>query len=153
MQDLQRLEPLALVDQVVPFGDDVVHRAAAVAERDAAIHTARALARQFVVIEGPGELVVALDALLDRPVTAIKAFVFHETGSLAHGSRSFLLFLFAGGQGDVALFFLGLHFGERAPVIDGHDLDELGQHGLPIVQNFLRPGAAGKFHVALDQEP
>ena len=37
--------PLVAIDQVVPVGDQVVDRAALVAERDAAIHAARGLAR------------------------------------------------------------------------------------------------------------
>ena len=56
VQALERLLPEAAIDEVVPLGDEVVDRAAAghaaderagVAERDAAIHAARALLRSF----------------------------------------------------------------------------------------------------------
>ena len=43
VQVLQRRLPLVAVDEVVPVGDQVVDRAALVAERDAAIHAARRL--------------------------------------------------------------------------------------------------------------
>jgi hypothetical protein len=58
MQVLERLAVVAVIDQVVPVRDDVVDRAAVVAERDAAIHAARALhlglgrsgEREFLVV-------------------------------------------------------------------------------------------------------
>jgi hypothetical protein len=43
VQNRQRLLPVATVNQVVPVGDDVIDRAAGIAERDAAVHAARAL--------------------------------------------------------------------------------------------------------------
>ncbi len=43
MQGLQRCQPLIAIDEVVPVRDQVVDRAAVVAERDAAIHAARRL--------------------------------------------------------------------------------------------------------------
>ena len=43
VQHIERLPPLMPVNQVVPIGDDVVDRAARLAERDATIHTTRAL--------------------------------------------------------------------------------------------------------------
>ena len=45
VQALDRLAPAVAVHEVVPVGDDVPERAALVAERDAAIHAARALRR------------------------------------------------------------------------------------------------------------
>ena len=46
--------PVLPVDQVVPVRNDVVDRAAGLAERDAAIHAARALLRRRVVVERDG---------------------------------------------------------------------------------------------------
>ena len=51
MQHLQRLLPIATIDQVVPVGDDVVDRAGIVAEGNAAIHAARSLDTGLLVIE------------------------------------------------------------------------------------------------------
>ena len=56
VQALERFFPQAAIDEIVPFGDEIVDRAAAghaaderagVAERNAAIHAARALLAEF----------------------------------------------------------------------------------------------------------
>src|SRR5450755_4538720 len=47
----QILPPLVPVYEVVPVGNDVVHRTTGLAERDAAVHAARTLLRRFVVLE------------------------------------------------------------------------------------------------------
>ena len=44
VQLVDRLAPAVAIDEVVPVGDQVAERAAVVAERDAAVHAARALA-------------------------------------------------------------------------------------------------------------
>src|SRR3712207_7720185 len=46
-QLVERLLPPVPVDEVVPVGDQVPERAAVVAERHAALHAARALAREL----------------------------------------------------------------------------------------------------------
>ena len=43
--------PAVAIDQIVPVGNDVVHRAAGVAERHAAIHAARALRADLLLGE------------------------------------------------------------------------------------------------------
>jgi hypothetical protein len=65
-----RLGPAVAIDEVVPVRDQVAQRAAVVAERNAALHAARALGGQLLVGARDQELavgVVALDAL-DRVV-------------------------------------------------------------------------------------
>src|SRR5271170_1365142 len=47
LKDFDRAPPIVTVDQVVPVRDLVVHRAALVTERHAAIHAARALLRDL----------------------------------------------------------------------------------------------------------
>ena len=51
VQPIERVAPAALIDQVVPLGDQVVDRAAVVrlAKRHAAVHAARALVAQMVL--------------------------------------------------------------------------------------------------------
>src|SRR5262249_35550154 len=60
MQRLDRRLPVAAVDEVVPVGNDVVDRAALHAERDAAIHAARALDLGILVGQAQVELAVVL---------------------------------------------------------------------------------------------
>jgi hypothetical protein len=84
MQDLERLAPAAAVNEVVPVGNDVVHRAARLAEGDAAVHAARALAAHLLVGERAHELLVDLDAFADRLVGPVGALDFEEAGDLSH---------------------------------------------------------------------
>ena len=53
------------IHQVVEVGNDVVDRAAAVAERRAAVHAARALDLGLLVVQGDDEFLVVLQPLLD----------------------------------------------------------------------------------------
>ena len=55
----------SLINQVVPVGNDVVDRAAGVAERNAAIHAARGLRAHFFFRERLIDLEVVVDALGD----------------------------------------------------------------------------------------
>ncbi len=89
MQYFQRLFPVAAIHQVVPVGNDVVDRAAVVAERDAAIHATRALLLGFGIGEMRDELVVVLGTLLDWRVALADALKLHETSWLAHYAASF----------------------------------------------------------------
>ena len=66
VRDLDRFLPVATVNQIIPVGNDVVHRTAVVAERDAAVHAARALFARFFVGQGDDEFLVVLETLLDR---------------------------------------------------------------------------------------
>ena len=88
MQDLARFPPLVAVNEVVPVGDDVVDRATRVAERDAAIHAARALLPQRALVERNEELVEMADAVGDRRVALLVPVEFQKTRDLAHGSAA-----------------------------------------------------------------
>ena len=92
-QPVQRLLPQPAVDQVVPFRDQVVDRAAGghpvddlacVAERDAAVHTARALDLQPLVGEFKVEFHPVANSLQRLSLERQLAVVFHETGWFAH---------------------------------------------------------------------
>ena len=66
VQHLERALPLVPVHEVVPVRDDVVDRAAGLAERDAAIHAARALLGRLVVLQREHELAVVAYPLVGR---------------------------------------------------------------------------------------
>ncbi len=93
VQAVERLAPEPAVDQVVPLRDHVVDRAArghaadqlaGVAERHAAVHAARALLAQALLLQVRVELVPVADPLQRRAVDRQFAQVFDESGWLAH---------------------------------------------------------------------
>ena len=86
MQVARRPFPVAGVDEIVPVGDLVVHRAAggAVAIGNAAIHAARRLLLQIVVVEGQGELAEVPHAIARELVLLLLPVVFEEACDLAH---------------------------------------------------------------------
>src|SRR5690606_17295451 len=76
--------PVALIDEIVPVGDLVVHRAAVVAVGDSAVHAARRLRAHLVLRQRHHELAPVPYALLDRLVAPVDALEFQEAGNLAH---------------------------------------------------------------------
>ncbi len=87
VQAFQRLVPEAAIDQVVPFGDQVVDRAAGghaaeqgagVAKGNAAIHAAGALLAQLGLVQMKMELVPVADALQGRTVQRQLAQILYE---------------------------------------------------------------------------
>ena len=77
--------PLVPVHEVVPVRNDVVDRAARLAERDAAIHAARALLRRRVVGQREDELAVVAHALGDGLRHLLDPLQLQEARDLAHG--------------------------------------------------------------------
>ena len=65
---LRRLVPVGVVDEVVPVGDLVVHRAAGVAIGNAAIHAARRLLPISASLGADDELAVMANAIGGRLV-------------------------------------------------------------------------------------
>jgi len=63
VQHVQCFFPLLAVNQIIPVGDDVVDRAAVVAERDAAIHAAGGLLACLFVVQYLDKLFPVLDPL------------------------------------------------------------------------------------------
>src|SRR3712207_6206737 len=87
-QLVERLLPPVPVDEVVPVGDQVPERAAVVAERHAALHAARALARELGLRQDLDELLEVADPLV-RVALGVVAPVFAQEGSeLAHQTRA-----------------------------------------------------------------
>ena len=66
VQALHGVGPVVAVDEVVPLGDEVAQRAAVVAERDAAVHAARALLLGRLLVEGLVDLAPVAQADRDR---------------------------------------------------------------------------------------
>src|SRR5207244_430121 len=87
MQHLDGIAPVVAVHEVVEVRNDVVDRTAAVAERRAAVHAARALDLRLLGIQADHELLVVLDALVDALVALFEALVFEEASDLAHDVR------------------------------------------------------------------
>src|SRR4029079_651541 len=84
MQNVERGPPLLAIDEIVPVRNDVVDRAARLAERDAAIHAARALLDRGLVLQREDELAIIGDALRHRQRDFMDAPQLHEAGDLAH---------------------------------------------------------------------
>ena len=84
VQDIDRRPPVALIDQIVPVGDQVVDRTALVTKRDPAVHAACALLADLLIRQRNGELVVVSDTIGDRRVAAIHPRDLFETCWLAH---------------------------------------------------------------------
>ena len=76
--------PAIAIDQIVPIRNDVVQRAAGMAERHAAIHAARALGPNFLLWKILVDLEPIVDALGDRPARGRFARVFEKAGDFTH---------------------------------------------------------------------
>src|SRR5207244_2199012 len=97
VQPVEGLAPQPAVDEIVPFGDEVVDRTArrhaleertGVAERHAAIHAAGALRLQLLVLGVFVELEPVADALPGRARQRQLAREFQESGWLTHCALS-----------------------------------------------------------------
>jgi hypothetical protein len=84
MQHRQRLLPVATVNQVVPVGNDVIDRAAGIAERDPAIHAAGALQARLLVGQGPDKLAVMLETRCGRLAGLRQTLILDESSRLTH---------------------------------------------------------------------
>ncbi len=84
VQHRGRVLPLVGIDQVVEVRNDVVDRAAAVAERRAAVHAARGLHLRLVGLQADDEFLVVLQALRHGRVALLDALVLHEAGDFSH---------------------------------------------------------------------
>src|SRR6185503_523152 len=84
MQRLDRVLPVAAIDQVVPVRNDIVDRAALHAKRDAAIHAARALHLGILVGKAQVELAIVLLARVLALVRLLEALVLQKPRDLSH---------------------------------------------------------------------
>ena len=84
MQRVERAPPVPLIDQVVPVGDQVVHRAAVVAIRNAAVHAARALLARLFLAQRDHELTIMPGPFRDRRVGTVAGRDLFKSSRLAH---------------------------------------------------------------------
>ncbi len=124
--------PVATVHQIVEVWNDVIDRAAVVAERCAAVHAARRLFVGLGIVQTDHELFVVFQALGNGLVALFDALVFHEASDFSHDS-SFLLssscFFFCSSLrrfGEGCSRFLCMNLAQGTLVLVGEDLDELG---------------------------
>src|SRR5258708_2250145 len=78
--------PASPIDQVVPVRDDVVYRASGVAERNTAIHAARALITQFRLRKVLINLKPIVKSFRYRAAGRQLASMLHESGGLTHAA-------------------------------------------------------------------
>ena len=86
VQPIQRLAPMASIDEIVPLGNQVVDRAAVVglAKRDAAVHAAGALLGQVAHVMAGVDFVEVKQPGGGVPIGRGMALEFHESGWFAH---------------------------------------------------------------------
>ena len=85
VQPFDRVAPTVPAHQVVPFRDQVAQRTTVVAERDTAVHAARRLLAQGLVVEVLVDLVPVAQPQRDRP--ALRQFpmcVLQEAARISH---------------------------------------------------------------------
>jgi hypothetical protein len=142
------------------WGDASNDRAAAMTERDTAIHAAGSLAVEFLGRQRQDEFLEGFQPQLSLFVRTVATLDLEESGNLTHNRlqmvtrqppssrngaglhalvRQFLLSgNSCGGDG------LGLQVEQCALVIARHDLDEAGQRAVPVLQQVPGSGAAGE---------
>jgi len=76
--------PLVAIDEVVPVRDQIIDRAAFMAERDAAIHATRRLRPQRRLRQRMHELSPRLPARSRLVIAAVDALDLHKSGRLTH---------------------------------------------------------------------
>ena len=84
VQTIDRRVPLVVVDEVVPVRNQVSERASLMAERNAAVHAARALLHQVACRRRQIDLAPVVDALVDRPRRMFLSLDFDEPCWLTH---------------------------------------------------------------------
>jgi len=86
MQCLERRQPLVTIDEVVPGRDQIVDRAAVMAERDATVHAARRLLAGLGLGQRPDEFVPAAAAAFRLVIGPVAALDFEKAGRSTHRS-------------------------------------------------------------------
>src|SRR5258708_10144159 len=90
VQHLDRALPVLAVNEIAPVGNDVVDPAAALAELDAASHSARALHAGSIIRQAQIELAIVLLARFGRFVRLLEPLVLEESSDFAHYAATFL---------------------------------------------------------------
>ena len=117
------------------------------AERNAAIHAARALVARLLVLQREDELAVVRDPFGGRQRAFGEPLQLHEAGDLAHHAASFCL----GDAAGFAAVCLACISPSARLYSFGNTLTNLPRARLPVVEDRERAGAAGVAQMALDQ--
>src|SRR5580693_1779640 len=99
MQHTDSFAPAVAIDQIVPIRNHVVQWAAGMAERNAAIHAARALRANLVLGKFLIDLEPVVHAFDDRTARRSFSRVFQETGCFTHAPPRDVAGLGVGGSG------------------------------------------------------
>ena len=86
VQPVDRVPELVAIDEVVPVGDEVSEGTPLMAEGDAAVHAAGALASEGVGRPRQHDLAPVVETLGDRPVRLLAALELDEARDLSHGA-------------------------------------------------------------------
>ena len=150
---LDRLAPAVAVDEVVPLRDQVPERAAVVAERDTALHAARALLLQHRQLDRAHELAEVADPLARIALRLLDPLVLEEAAELAHQAASSDSVVRNPLPVEVGLSPFGsiVEVVERALVVVRHHLDELRHGARPVLEQPLGDGGAGAREVLLHE--
>ena len=100
-------------------------------ERDAAIHAARSLLHQRILVERDDELVEVPDAVASRPVAWFVPVDFEEASNLAHSLN--VLRVKIDNLGGLCHF----HFFQRSAVVDRHHFYELRLIEFPLLEDIV----------------
>ncbi len=90
VQDFDGFTPVAVIDEVIPVRNDIVHRTAIVAIGDAAIHAARALTSEFFLGKWNDEFLIIPYPVGNQSVASVLTRDFHETRGFAHAKLTSL---------------------------------------------------------------
>ena len=66
MQNIQGTTPVLAVDQIIPIGNDVIDRAAAITKRNAAVHATRSLFSGLLVTQMQHKFFPMLESVRGR---------------------------------------------------------------------------------------
>src|SRR3569623_565526 len=84
MQVIQRFLVVAAINQIVPVRNDVIDRAAGIAERDAAVHAARALNFRLIIGQMQRKFLVMLGAFFGGLARFLQALELQKAGYFSH---------------------------------------------------------------------
>ena len=88
MEDTQGLAPFTLIDQVIPFRNDIVYRATVMTVRNTAIHATGTLLPDLWIAQRDREFIIVLQAFLFGPVRPFAPGDLYEACWFTHTAYS-----------------------------------------------------------------
>ncbi len=154
MQLADGIFPASAINEIVPVRDEIADGTARLAERNSAVHAASTLLAKLVFRKILVDFEPVVHALEHRTSRRQFPRVIHEAGGLTHVAPALLHLLCTGEDferrtRDVSL--LATPHSEHALEFMREYFDEARSRILPIVEDPLRPAAAGQFRMACNQ--